>query len=141
MKLGRYRADGTLWGCSAQQGVFGDWACLIASPLKRPDAFSISYFSNPGPGTGALALFTTFPSLFFWLYGGANSTLMMPLMRGTDEEKMYRQHVNTILTCIYQMSMGFLFFSSESVFPIMHMMAVTCGVLSLSAHLGVMMYG
>lgn len=114
-RLGRTRPDGTLWGCSCGEGVFGDWAC------SRAESPSLSFFVGVGPATGGLTLFTAFPNLFIWFYGAGNTRLMAGNVKGSSmADKQFYLDFITVSQILFQIFYGVFLFASVCVFPALH---------------------
>jgi len=127
------------WGCGCGEGIFGDWACVVATDehslniYQTPfnsHSFSISYFITTPSATGAFSAAAFFPMLFIWNFGA-----------GTINEyngclgKVFASRLLFLTQVMFQVFFGLFLFFNVCAFPKMHFPVVGIFIASQVLHM------
>jgi len=127
------------WGCGCGEGIFGDWACVVATNEHNLNnyqtqflshSFSVSYYITTPSATGIFCAATFFPMLFIWNFGA-----------GTIKEyngcggQACGERTLFVTQVIFQIFFGAFLFFNVCAFPKTHGIVVSIFVASQVVHM------
>jgi len=124
-RLDRRNANGTLIGCSCEDGFLRDYACAVGT-----SSFSISYFISTAPGTGAMAALSTGPMIGAWFYGAGT----LRQLSHTEGSTVAKLDVLTGSLVAYQFFYGLFLINTVCIASTLHTISVVLFNMAAIVH-------